>query len=212
MLAAVDVQFRAGDVGAWIRTQKIDRLGGFFRRAGRRKGTLSTSFSEISWGAFNHAAPYNSAGSRGQDSSKGEAMKFAALFALLLLVAPAMAEQPQYPFELPAKHPAATAAWHKVVPPRFRREDWIFNFQGVASPISAIALSGKPYLLGAMCKPHDCGFNQVSFLIAVDGSRAAARTLFDGKPGPNFGAPTEAEMSLLRRKMDNPNSNPQPGR
>jgi Inhibitor of vertebrate lysozyme (Ivy) len=131
-------------------------------------------------------------------------------FAFLALLAagicaPTLAGAQEYAFDLPGKHPAAFAAWKKIVPARYRKIDWIGGLDGTATPIDPATLQGRPFYLGELCKPHDCGGNEVAFLIAIDGSAAygmlKSETL--GVKQQLFGAPDAEALKLLESKFSN---------
>ena len=99
---------------------------------------------------------------------------FLAILGLIpaLAGAPAFAAQP-YPFDLPKMAPIAMAAWKKAVPAAFRRVGWIGDFAGVGlGPVESHRIGGLEFLVGSVCKPHDCADNKVAFALAADGSAA----------------------------------------
>ncbi len=132
------------------------------------------------------------------------------IFATLALIAalaaaPASAAQP-YPFDLPKMAPMAMAAWRKAVPAAFRRVGWIGDFAGVGlGPVESHRIGGLEFLVGSVCKPHDCADNQVAFAIAADGSAAygllRARTpradnvVIGGPPPPALRALIEKRLA-----------------
>jgi hypothetical protein len=85
---------------------------------------------------------------------------------------PAFAAQP-YPFDLPKMAPIAMAAWRKAVPAAFQKVGWIGDFAGVGlGPVESHRIDRVEFLIGSVCKPHDCADNRLAFAIAVDGSAA----------------------------------------
>lgn len=74
-----------------------------------------------------------------------------------------------YPDGLEASAPAAMRAFQAIVPARYRKAAWVYRFNGTASPMQTVQFGGLPFWLGEVCKPHDCGGNEVTFLIAKDG-------------------------------------------
>ncbi|MCI4680044.1 inhibitor of vertebrate lysozyme family protein [Rhodoblastus acidophilus] len=109
-----------------------------------------------------------------------------------------------YPPEIAKAAPAALAAWRAITPRAYRREPWIARLDGVSTPLERVTMHGKPFYYGAVCIPHDCGGNFVSFLIALDGSDAygllASQTL--GVRHRWFGAPDAEARGLLQRKIN----------
>jgi hypothetical protein len=87
-------------------------------------------------------------------------------------VAPAAEQQEYYPSEVEAKYPAAFRSWQRIVPDNLRRFTWLSLFHGLGGPRETIYKDKRRGFLGWVCKQHDCGNNQASFLIAEDGSEA----------------------------------------
>ncbi len=125
--------------------------------------------------------------------------------ALVLIVAAARvgdarAQEGEYPWDLAKKHPQAAAALQKILPSRLRSVAWVYRLNGTASEMTTVTVQNKPSLGGMVCKPHDCGDNKFAFLVAVDGSHAAAalrsRDLSSGKT-QFFGAPSPDEQKIL---------------
>lgn len=108
-----------------------------------------------------------------------------------------------YPYELKEKKPAAFAAWQELVPVAQHKAKWLYELETTATPIVEETMDGEPYLGGWACKPHDCGGNEFTFLIAEDGSRALARvTIADAKP-VLWGQPSAEEQALLVKLSGN---------
>ncbi|MPR12565.1 Ivy family c-type lysozyme inhibitor [Microvirga tunisiensis] len=61
-----------------------------------------------------------------------------------------------------------------MLPPALERTDWAGRVHGTGTPVELIRIDGRRYLSGLMCKPHECADSFIVFLVAVDGSRAAA--------------------------------------
>jgi len=128
----------------------------------------------------------------------------AALLLALVAVTAARADDPNnYPFNLAKTNPKALAAWQHVVPDRLKRIAWVYRLDGTADQMRRVEIAGKPYLLGWVCKPHDCG-NQLAFLVAVDLSRAAGvvRSEETGRVPLWLGAPTPGETEALQKKLN----------
>lgn len=80
-----------------------------------------------------------------------------------------------YPADMPKKFPKSFAAYQKIIPITWRRTAWAYRLEGVAEPVRTIDFSGRKFVLGHVCKPHDCADNQLTFLVAVDGTAAFAQ-------------------------------------
>ena len=97
----------------------------------------------------------------------------------------------------------ARRVWHAVVPREMRRQSWLYGLHGTAGEINVVAVDGRRYLTGNVCKPHDCGPHSAAWLIALDHSRAAGAIDLnpDRRHGPRhfrvFGSPTAAEQEQL---------------
>jgi hypothetical protein len=116
----------------------------------------------------------------------------------------ALAADPLYGFDIPKRLPKAYAAYSKVVPPAYARIGWVRNLDGTGAPVDHVDVAGVPSVLFWMCEPHNCGGNELTVLLAKDGSRAAA-LLFStdhtgGKP-VYFGKPGPTEQDMLRKAM-----------
>ncbi|RDI36149.1 inhibitor of lysozyme (Ivy) [Gluconacetobacter liquefaciens] len=88
--------------------------------------------------------------------------------ALLLLISHPgrTAEQPQTA-DLLLEAPYRRAY---VVMQRF--PDWISRGQATSTPVARVVTGGHSYLLGHLCKPHDCDNNQLDIVFAADGHAA----------------------------------------
>jgi hypothetical protein len=118
------------------------------------------------------------------------------------------AQMPQcsYPSNLSKTNPAAYSALTKIISPQFRTKDWIYKLEGTEDQVTTVSVgTGSPwYLYGSVCKPHDCGANNFSFLIEQRGSRAVALLVSEAEaPGKRIamGSPTATELILLRAKI-----------
>lgn len=109
-----------------------------------------------------------------------------------------------YPFDMKKKYAKAFAAYQKVVPPMYKKTTWVYSLDGTASPMDAVESGGKKWLIGSVCQPHDCGDNQIAFLIAADGSVAfgllRSRNLTSGKD-ILFGKPDATQLALLKKQI-----------
>jgi hypothetical protein len=81
---------------------------------------------------------------------------------------------PDYPWDLRKKMPAHYQAYLKILPARLKRTAWFGRFDGTGMPVEQVEVDSKLYFAGGICKPHACADNYLTFLVAVDGSRAVA--------------------------------------
>ncbi len=103
-------------------------------------------------------------------------LTIAVIFANTLLTSlPGMAAGEVYPADVAKKYPKSFAAYQKIVPTAWRKSAWVYRLEGVAEPVRIIDYSGRKFVLGQVCKPHDCADNQLKFLVAVDGTTAFAQ-------------------------------------
>jgi hypothetical protein len=118
------------------------------------------------------------------------------------LVSSALAED--YPSGIAKSDPSAIKAWRAIVPVQFRKQGWIYSFDGVENPIQNVTLHGKPFLAGNVCIPHDCGGNFVAFLVAKDGGEAFGELASEELRVKQryFGAPDAEERKLLDRLIN----------
>ncbi len=93
-------------------------------------------------------------------------------FSLLLLSALGLAT-PVLAADLPvtaqfAAQPGFAPAYHAMstLPP------WISELKATSVPVEKTSIGGKPYLLGHLCKPHDCAAYQLEVLFTPDGHKA----------------------------------------
>ncbi len=95
------------------------------------------------------------------------------IFANMLLTSlPGMAAGEVYPADVAKKYPKSFAAYQKIVPTAWRKSAWVYRLEGVAEPVRIIDYGGRKFVLGQVCKPHDCADNLLTFLVAVDGTTA----------------------------------------
>jgi hypothetical protein len=109
------------------------------------------------------------------------------LLAIVLLgAAPAMAQAPEerYLPDLMEQQPAYLTARKKMVAGE-KLPAWVNTFtktQGaVAAPVKTITVAGRSYTLGWICKPHDCGGNEVYALFDPEARQAWGLLISDGK-------------------------------
>lgn len=87
------------------------------------------------------------------------------------------------------KRPGFPAAYRAALGP-LAREGWIAGLYGPSPPLRQVEAGGTRYWLGASCKPHDCGDNNLVLLWDEAGRkvhglvhRSGRQTLF-GQPPP----------------------------
>jgi len=132
-----------------------------------------------------------------------------ALALILVAIAPPGADpargQPTglYLFDL-LKRPAFRQSWDRLFDGATGLDPWIRRFSrggnGVAGPSQPEQAGGRRYVSADVCKPHDCGDNQLYVLFTADGARAWA-VLRTPRGAQWFGAPGDAERTLLGRRL-----------
>ena len=124
----------------------------------------------------------------------------AIVLATLSISRAALADDP-YLFDL-LKEPAYRGAWDAMLKGEKNVPKWIVTFSktydGVASPATPIDVAGKSDLITSVCKPHDCGDNQLYVLFAPDGAKAWGMLVEGGDQTRWFGGPSDAEQTALR--------------
>lgn len=98
-------------------------------------------------------------------------------------------------------HPSALAALRRTLPSVLQSTDWVYNLRDVEEGVTKLDRNGTQYLLGWVCKPHDCADNQFAFLVAADGSRAVSGIKSSTYGSNWYGNPSVSEMNLLSAKM-----------
>lgn len=127
------------------------------------------------------------------------------LFTTSLTALPGLAAGEVYPADVAKKYPKSFAAYQKLIPTAWRKSAWVYRLEGVAEPVRTIDFSGRKFVLGHVCKPHDCGANQLTFLVAVDGSAAFAQAnSFDLTQAKDvvLGQPDAAAKKVLSKGLD----------
>jgi hypothetical protein len=128
--------------------------------------------------------------------------------ALLLLAPMTAGGQPiETAQTLAAARPKAFAAYRAVLPEAYGSAPWAGALDGVSEPLEVVALEGRDYAIGFSCRPHDCGANALSFLAALDGSRAVVMVKSDEFTGGAlevYGRGTPAERTRLKAVLDLP--------
>lgn len=110
---------------------------------------------------------------------------------------PAGAQQPAAgsPGDL-LKDAGFRAAWAKAAAP-LSGERWVARLEGPAPQLRSVTLSGTAYTLAAVCKPHDCGDNNLVLLHDPSSGRVhalvhrAGRSRLLGAPPPEMAGELE---------------------
>jgi hypothetical protein len=127
---------------------------------------------------------------------------FARLLIVLFLLraaVPALAQDDgPYLFDL-MKQPRYAMAWKgmlvgETAPP------WVNSFtkslDGTSAPSTTVSVGGEPYLLGWVCKPHDCSGHELYVLFAP-GARQAWGLLITGDKRSWLGRPDPAIQAAI---------------
>lgn len=126
-------------------------------------------------------------------------MRAATLLAIaagVVVVGHARAEQPYFYDVL--KQKPYHAAWSAMFKGEKKIDPWIVTFgktyDGVSDQIKTLTIDGQNDTLGWVCKPHDCGSNQLYVLFTPDAGTAWGMLVTDkgtrwfGKPGDSVKA------------------------
>ncbi|CAN5119352.1 hypothetical protein BH10CYA1_BH10CYA1_34990 [soil metagenome] len=112
----------------------------------------------------------------------------------------------KYPFEIKKANRGALHAYQKIVPATYMAMPWIYTLEGTSPPMSITKFEGKDFYYGSVCMPHNCGGNNVVFLIAKDGSSAhgllRSEDLTKGKE-VEFGVHHDAAKKLMEKQLAN---------
>jgi hypothetical protein len=108
------------------------------------------------------------------------------------------AEQP-YLFDLLKQKPYH-AAWDAMFKGEKKVDAWIITFgktyDGVSDKVKTVSVDGQSDTYGWVCKPHDCGGNQLGVLFAPGGSAAWGMLVTD-KGTRWFGKPSDTVKAAL---------------
>ncbi len=127
------------------------------------------------------------------------------VLAVLILAAPAAyaADDGPYLFDL-LKQPAYLAAWKAMLKGE-QVPAWVANytktFDGPSSPSKTVTVGGQAYMLGWVCKAHDCGDNQLHVLFAPQGKQAWG-LLVTGSNQKWLGKPDASIQAAITSNMD----------
>ncbi|WP_082136571.1 Ivy family c-type lysozyme inhibitor [Pseudomonas psychrophila] len=135
-------------------------------------------------------------------------MGFSKSGAFLLLVA-TTASAESYLYEIAKQEPYKTAYKEMLSFP-----EWVSNAQGTSTPIERVTADGKRYMLGHMCKPHDCADHQLSVVFSADGKQSWGLLATRSADGKTFykqllGHPDRAVEALLNTSFAD--NNPEDG-
>ncbi len=127
--------------------------------------------------------------------------KFKAIFVLafLFLSLKTYAESNPYFYQLFSQGP-----YKQSLSKIFRSENkpsWITTYlatgNGVETPVTYLTLSDGRYILGDVCKPHDCGGNMLHILFSSSGNSAWAALYQEGRPAKFYGNPDPEKYQVL---------------
>jgi hypothetical protein len=126
------------------------------------------------------------------------------ILAIFALIGTAAAQEIETAHMLPSRRPEAFAAYQAVLPKGFESDAWVRALDGVSEPLRTVRRDGKDYVIGFSCKPHDCGENALTFLAALEGSRAVVAVKSEDRTGGRvevYGRSTPAERKLLQELL-----------
>ncbi|MGV4877872.1 Ivy family c-type lysozyme inhibitor [Acetobacter indonesiensis] len=113
----------------------------------------------------------------------------------LCLATPAMAQDGPYTADM-AQKPKFAKAYQNMT----QLPTWVKATVSVSVPTKPVTVSGKTYTVGHLCKPHDCGDNQLDVIFSNDGkaswgllSRKFGKTLYQMP----LGEPDDAMLTAL---------------
>ena len=121
---------------------------------------------------------------------------------LLLGFAPAFAEDEPNGTYLPdlMEQSAYSAAWKGMLAGE-RAPLWVKKFgetlNATSAPSKSVVVGGEPYTLGWICKPHDCGDNQVYVLFAPGARQAWGLLISAGDKRSWLGRPDPAIQAAI---------------
>lgn len=109
----------------------------------------------------------------------------------------------EYIWALRKNYPALIPTWHTILPNQYRNSDidhnWIYNLDGTNSSVKITAINGENFFIGSVCKPHDCGGNNLVFLISINSPKAYGMIISNFfQAGEFFGTDSQNARSLLK--------------
>ena len=119
---------------------------------------------------------------------------------LATLALPVTAKEGDYLFDT-LKKPVWRKAWNNMLASGGPMPGWISlfskNYNGVANPAALVSIAGQGYEIANVCKPHDCGGNELHVLFTPNGAQAWGLLLETGKPWRFLGGPDAAQQAAL---------------
>lgn len=100
-----------------------------------------------------------------------QALRCALFGALLSFSAGSFAQQIVTTSDL-IQQPGYQASWQNMVKGQARMPGWARKGVGTSTPAQNLSWKGKEYLVGNLCKPHDCGNNFLIVAFSADKSQA----------------------------------------
>lgn len=98
----------------------------------------------------------------------------------------------------PLANPAFANVYRKVFGARLNQR-WLASMEGPSVDMEPVQIAGQRYTVYAVCKPRDCGDNNMVFLYAAEAGRGYALLLEGGRNQVLLGAPPPAVAAELRR-------------
>src|SRR5204863_3243599 len=93
------------------------------------------------------------------------------------------------------------AAWDAMLKGEKQVAPWVIAFgktyDGVSDPLRNVTVDGDPNIVGWVCKPHDCGGNELYVLFAPDARQAWGMLTTDGGAPRWLGKPGDTEKGVL---------------
>lgn len=89
------------------------------------------------------------------------------VLAALCSAAPAWAEDLPNTADM-VQRPNFSKAYHAMT----ELPEWVSKAAAVSTPMGNVTFNGKAYLVGHLCKPHDCADNQLEIMFSHDGAQA----------------------------------------
>ncbi|CAI0895595.1 inhibitor of vertebrate lysozyme family protein [Serratia entomophila] len=115
------------------------------------------------------------------------------------------------------QQPGYQASWQNMVKGQARLPGWARKGAGTSTPVENLSWQGQDYLIGNLCKPHDCANNFLIVAFKEDKSQAwAVRVEVENRPAaidhPKkyasyqwLGKPNDDIKALLKKQFeDNP--------
>lgn len=123
-------------------------------------------------------------------------MKKLPLMALAICLAtPAFAQSTQTAADM-----ANSAKYHHAYQSMTQLPEWVVKAAGTSVPTETLKQNGKTYVVGHLCKPHDCADHQLDVVFTEDGkaawgllSRREGKTLYQMP----LGEPDTATLAAL---------------